>query len=421
MKFTLDSTNGSLNIAGELFIPSAITLTIEDGIVTTQPTGMITLGVDENHNNSGKIILGTNANFATGSTLNVNINIPLDELLKMSGDEIQAILSQALGSAVSSVDIGNGSNAEYSYIKDANGKIIGVRPNSSAFDTYLGVRQANAHIAHSVMDSVHERNAALRTGAHSDDFWVNMRGGKSDINSKYGTASLKSQYYQLGYDWDLSDSDSARAIGVYVSKINGSVTQQTARSDIDSGYDFGVYGLREYTDGSYLSLVGRYGQMKNIMSVDSRRSQWKDKGYALSAEVGKRLETDKAWQLEPYMQLTYQGIEDTGLNTGFTDIRLDKSDLLDGKLGIRFIKEDKERENDTIFAGLSYRKGLRGSYKAGLSSMGLTKMDNDGDAVELMLGMNHQLSEYCIANVHAKKEFGDYDGWSVQGTIEVSF
>lgn len=121
------------------------------------------------------------------------------------------------------------------------------------------------------------------------------------------------------------------------------------------------------------------------------------------------------------MQLTYQGIEDTGLNTGFTDIRLDKSDLLDSKLGIHFIKEDKERENDTIFAGLSYRKGLRGSYKAGLSSMGLTKMDNDGDAVELMLGMNHQLSEYCIANVHAKKEFGDYDGWSVQGTIEVSF
>lgn len=214
MKFTLDSTNGSLNIAGELFIPSAITLTIEDGTVSTQPTGMITLGVDNNHSNPGKIVLKNNANFAADATLNVNINLSLDELLKMSGDEIQAILSQALGSAVSSVDIGNGSNAEYSYIKDANGKIIGVRPNSSAFDTYLGIRQANAHIAHSVMDSVHERNAALRTGAHSDDFWVNMRGGKSDINSKYGTASLKSQYYQLRYDWDLSDSDSARAVGV---------------------------------------------------------------------------------------------------------------------------------------------------------------------------------------------------------------
>lgn len=200
MKFTLDSTNGSLNIAGELFIPSAITLTIEDGTVSTQPTGMITLGVDNNHSNPGKIVLKNNANFAADATLNVNINLSLDELLKMSGDEIQAILSQALGSAVSSVDIGNGSNAEYSYIKDANGKIIGVRPNSSAFDTYLGIRQANAHIAHSVMDSVHERNAALRTGAHSDDFWVNMRGGKSDINSKYGTASLKSQYYQLRYD-----------------------------------------------------------------------------------------------------------------------------------------------------------------------------------------------------------------------------
>lgn len=421
--------NGMLNLSGELKIVTGAELTLENTTLVSQNTGMVTVGAKKDGStiSVGKLNMAANSDFADNH-MNLNIGLPIDVIKNLSAAEINDIIEQSLaptianGLDLNSLDISNGTNAEYQYIKDASGKIVDVKLNDTYLGFYTGVRQANAYIAKNMIGNIHDRNTALRSGEKANDFWVNIRGGKTDIDNQYGKAEVKNQYYQLGYDWDVSSGDDKAVVGVYFSKIYGDITQYSIKSDIDNAYDFGIYGMKEFSNGTYLGLVSRYGQTKNSAKIDDRKVDWKDKGYALSAEFGKRMAQPNGWSMEPYMQLTYNHLSDADLNTGNTDVTLEGSNLLDGKVGVRFIKQEQENQNNNIYAGISYARGLSGDFKMNSrSGMNMTKMDNDTNSFELALGMNRQISKCSTVNLNAKKEFGDYDGWSVQGMVNVNF
>lgn len=416
--------NGVLSLSGELKIMTGAELTLENTTLISHDTGMVTVGAEKNGStfHVGKLNMAANSDFADNH-VNLNIDLPIDQIKNLSADELNNIIETALTPAVASnLDISNGTNAEYQYIKDDTGRIIDVKLNDTYLGFYTGVRQANAYIAKSMIENIHDRNAALRSGAKADDFWVNIRGGKTDIDNKYGKAEVKNQYYQLGYDWDVSSGNDKAVIGVYFSKIYGDITQYSIKSDIDNAYDFGIYGMKEFHNGTYLGLVSRYGQTKNAAKIDDRKVDWKDKGYALSAEFGKRMAQKNGWMLEPYMQLTYNHLSDADLNTGNTDVSLEGTNLMDGKIGVRFVKQDQENQNNNIYAGIAYARGLSGDFKmSSRSGTNMTEMDNDTNSFELALGMNRQISKFSTVNLNAKKEFGDYDGWGVQGMLNVAF
>lgn len=421
--------NGVLNLSGELKIMTGAELTLANTTLVSNDTGMVTVGAEKNGAafTVGTLNMAANSNFAD-QHVNLNIGLPIDEIKNLSADEINTIIETALaptaanGLDIGSLNISNGTNAEYQYIKDDAGKIVDVKLNDTYLGFYTGVRQANAYITQQMLENIHDRNASLRGGAKTDDFWVNLRGGSTDVENSYGEAEVKNQYYQLGYDWDVSADDNKAVVGVYFSKIYGDITQYNIKSDIDNAYDFGIYGMKEFSNGNYLGLVGRYGQTKNTAKIDDRNVDWKDKGYGLSAEFGKRMQQKSGWMLEPYMQLSYHHLSDADLNTGSTDAVLEGSNLLDGRIGVRFIQQEKANPQNTVYGGLSYVKGLSGDFK--MKSKGGLHMidtDNDAGAFEVMLGVNRQLSQCSTINLNVKKEFGDYDGWGVQGTVNVAF
>lgn len=423
-RFSLRSArvaNGVLNLSGELKITTGTEMTLENTTLVSHDTGMVTVGAKKD-SSVGKLNMGATSDFADNH-VNLNIGLPIDEIISLSAEELNDIIEKALTPAVASgLNIGNGKNAEYQYVKDANGKIVGTKLNDAYFGFYTGARQANVYIAKNMIGNIHDRNTALRSGAKADDFWVNISGGETDIDNDYGKAEVKNQYYQLGYDWDVSSGDDKAAVGVYFSKIYGDIKQYDIKSDIDNSYDFGIYGMKEFSNGTYIGLVSRYGQMKIGAKINDRKVDWKDKGYALSAEFGKRLEQPNGWLLEPYMQLTYNHLSDANLNTGNTDAILEGTNLLDGKIGIRVVKQEQENQNNNLYAGISYTRGLSGDFKMNSrSGMNMTEMDNDTNSFELALGMNRQISKCSTVNLNAKKEFGDYDGWSVQGMLNVNF
>lgn len=412
--------NGTLNLSGELKIAAGANLTLENTTLVSHATGMVTVGVKDN--SVGTLDMAANSAFS-GNRLNLNIDLPIDQIKNLTAAEINKIIEDALTPAVANrLTISNGTNAEYQYVKDASGKIVDIKLNTTYLGFYTGVRQANAYIAQSMIGNLHDRNTAFRSGEKADDFWINIRGGKTDIDHNYGKTEVKNQYYQLGYDWDVSSSDSKAIVGVYFSKIYGDITQNALKSDIDNAYDLGIYGMKEFNNGAYLGLVSRYGQTKNTAKIDDRKVDWKDKGYALSTEFGQRFAQKNGWTLEPYVQLTYNHLANADLNTGNTDISLEGSNLFDGKMGVRFIRQEQENPNNNLYAGISYARGLSGDFKMkSRDGMSMTEMDNDTNSFEFALGMNRQISKCSTINFQAKKEFGDYDGWNVQGMLNVNF
>ena len=417
-------TNGMLNLSGELKIMMGADLTLENTTLVSHDTGMVTVGAKKDGStfSVSKLNMAATSDFAD-SHVNLNIDLPIDEIKNLSAEELNDIIEKALTSTVASgLDIGNGANAEYQYIKDATGKITDIKLNDTYLGFYTGIRQANAYIAQHMIENIHDRNASLRGGAKTDDFWVNIRGGSTDIDNRYGKAEVKNQYYQLGYDWDVSTDANKAMIGVYFSKIYGDITQYNIKSDIDNAYDFGIYGMKEFSNGNYIGLVGRYGQTENSARIDEREVDWKDKGYALSAEFGKRMEQKSGWMLEPYMQLTYNHLSDAELNTGSTDAVLEGASLLDGRIGVRFIQQEKANPKNMVYGGLAYVKGLSGDFKMkSKGGLDMADIDNDANAFEITVGINRQISQSSTLNLNAKKELGDYDGWSLQGMVNVAF
>ena len=66
-------------------------------------------------------------------------------------------------------------------------------------------------------------------------------------------------------------------------------------------------------------------------------------------------------------------------------------------------------------------KNPNSRYSILIGGIGLIENKNDGNALEIALGLNRQVSKDATVNLDVKKEFGDYDGWNVQGMVNVKF
>ena len=429
-RMTLSAVNGNFNVNGEVNLAQGATLTMQNGTITTAGKGAFISAVDKtNFANSGKVQWGTGASVAGDLHFGFS-NITSAELADMGKTDEFSNLLQTVADTDNLSDEQSITNAEggltaFTTKKTASGLVVTEAPHTSARGVgyYTGVRQGNAYINHNIVATIHEHTAGLRNGESTNEFWAGIRGGSTDVETRFGEAEVKSQYYQLGYDWNVSTDKQKAAIGLYFTKIAGDSTQNGFKNDFDSAYDFGIYGTKEFSGGNYVSLIGRYGQIGNSLRTDVQTTDWKDKGYGLSMEFGNRSMQANGLMLEPYIQLNYNHYSAVDFTVGADTVGLDSSAMLDGKLGLRLIKQAGDNPNNTIFGGIAYTRGLSGDFslKDRTNGENLGGVDHDANSLELSVGINRQLSQSSTLNLNAKKEFGDYKGWSVEGMVNVAF
>lgn len=243
------------------------------------------------------------------------------------------------------------------------------------------------------------------------NLWASIKHGDTDIDGD-DVANVKYNYYQIGYDHQVGDST---YIGAFVGTTTGDVTVNGMKSDIDSAWDFGLYGTRLLPQGQYFNLVGKYGKMTNKF----RTAEWDNKGYNVALEYGQKVQQPAGFTITPYVQLVYDHASDSTVSGVYVPMALDSSDAWSAKIGAKFENEDAHGNN--IYGGIAYSKGIGGSYSSMVNDIRLPDVDNDLGVIFVNLGVQHKLSDSSYFDLRVEKEMLDYDGWNVQGVVNFAF
>lgn len=183
-------------------------------------------------------------------------------------------------------------------------------------------------------DEMHQRMGELRSSKGEAGIWARMKRGES----KYGDMDIKNQYstYQLGYDEKVGDSN--WYIGGAISRTEGKSSFATGSGENQSS-GFTVYGTYVADDGQYVDLSAKYARLDNEFDVFGRSGiestgDYRNNGYAFSAEYGKRIEAGNDFWIEPQVQLTYGHLSSANYTTS-RDVRVtqDAMDSVVGRLG----------------------------------------------------------------------------------------
>lgn len=148
-------------------------------------------------------------------------------------------------------------------------------------------------------DEMHQRMGELRSSNGEAGIWARMKRGES----KYGDMDIKNQYstYQLGYDEKVGDSN--WYIGGAISRTEGKSSFATGSGENQST-GFTLYGTYVADDGQYVDLSAKYARFDNEFDVFGRSGiestgDYRNNGYAFSAEYGKRIEAGNDFWVEP--------------------------------------------------------------------------------------------------------------------------
>ena len=183
-------------------------------------------------------------------------------------------------------------------------------------------------------DEMHQRMGELRSSNGEAGIWARMKRGES----KYGDMDIKNQYstYQLGYDEKVGDSN--WYIGGAISRTEGKSSFATGSGENQST-GFTIYGTYVADDGQYVDLSAKYARLDNEFDVFGRSGiestgDYRNNGYAFSAEYGKRIEAGNDFWVEPQVQLTYGHLSSANYTTS-RDVRVtqDAMDSVVGRLG----------------------------------------------------------------------------------------
>lgn len=164
-------------------------------------------------------------------------------------------------------------------------------------------------------DEMHQRMGELRSSTGEAGIWARMKRGESesgdlDITNQYNT-------YQLGYDEKVGDSN--WYIGGAISRTEGKSSFSNGSGE-NKSTGFTVYGTYVGDDGQYVDLSAKYARLDNEFDVFGRdgiesTGDYRNNGYAFSAEYGKRIEAGNEFWVEPQVQLTYGHLSSANYTT----------------------------------------------------------------------------------------------------------
>lgn len=256
-------------------------------------------------------------------------------------------------------------------------------------------------------DEMHQRMGELRSSNGEAGIWARMKRGES----KYGDMDIKNQYstYQLGYDEKVGDSN--WYIGGAISRTEGKSSFATGSGENQST-GFTVYGTYVADDGQYVDLSAKYARLDNEFDVFGRSGiestgDYRNNGYAFSAEYGKRIEAGNDFWIEPQVQLTYGHLSSANYTTS-RDVRVTQ-DAMDSVVGRLGFAAGKDIGAGNVYVKASYLYDFDGDTNVKMTdgkNSAVYEQDLGGGWFEVGIGTNINLSETSHLYFDVEKTYG---------------
>lgn len=256
-------------------------------------------------------------------------------------------------------------------------------------------------------DEMHQRMGELRSSNGEAGIWARMKRGES----KYGDMDIKNQYstYQLGYDEKVGDSN--WYIGGAISRTEGKSSFATGSGENQST-GFTVYGTYVADDGQYVDLSAKYARLDNEFDVFGRSGiestgDYRNNGYAFSAEYGKRIEAGNDFWVEPQVQLTYGHLSSANYTTS-RDVRVTQ-DAMDSVVGSLGFAAGKDIGAGNVYVKASYLYDFDGDTNVKMTdgqNSAVYDQDLGGGWFEVGIGTNINLSETSHLYFDVEKTYG---------------
>lgn len=394
---TLNGNNSSIINEGKMNIGTLIgennNITV-DGLVEAQ------VKIDTNKS-AGLQVTGTSE--ATDNFDQNNILGSLQDLADTveitNGNQLNNVVAEEgkiFGEITAEVDA-NGNVVAGSVIE--NGNIANEGITELANVAFMAWRAEN--------DEMHQRMGELRSSNGEAGIWARMKRGES----KYGDMDIKNQYstYQLGYDEKVGDSN--WYIGGAISRTEGKSSFATGSGENQST-GFTVYGTYVADDGQYVDLSAKYARLDNEFDVFGRSGiestgDYRNNGYAFSAEYGKRIEAGNDFWVEPQVQLTYGHLSSANYTTS-RNVRVTQ-DAMDSVVGRLGFAAGKDIGAGNVYVKASYLYDFDGDTNVKMTdgqNSAVYDQDLGGGWFEVGIGTNINLSETSHLYFDVEKTYG---------------
>lgn len=381
-KLTINTVSGDgLNI---------VTEAVADGLITIT-----------NNKNANVQVTGTSA--ATDNFDRNNLVGSLQQLADTveitSGNQLDSVLAQESGII-----------GETTALVDEYGNIIANTVIEKGHIANEGITEL-ANVAFMAWraenDEMHQRIGELRSSNGEAGIWARMKRGES----KYGDMDIKNQYstYQLGYDEKVGDSN--WYIGGAISRTEGKSSFATGSGENQST-GFTVYGTYVADDGQYVDLSAKYARLDNEFDVFGRSGiestgDYRNNGYAFSAEYGKRIEAGNDFWIEPQVQLTYGHLSSANYTTS-RGVRA-AQDAMDSVVGRLGFAAGKDIGAGNVYVKASYLYDFDGETSVSMTdgkNSAVYDQDLGGGWFEVGIGTNINLSETSHLYFDVEKTYG---------------
>ena len=381
-----EMNNGLINLEGENQEVNVTTLTGSNGTVAVNSLNS-TVNVS-NNSNTGLTISGSSNVTNSFDENNISKGMQdLAEVMNITNGEKQITVTAAEGDIL----------GEITALTDENGDIVinSVKQGENVKNAGVSELANVAFMAwRAENDEMHQRMGELRSSTGEAGIWARMKRGESesgdlDITNQYNT-------YQLGYDEKVGDSN--WYLGGAISRTEGKSSFSNGSGENQST-GFTVYGTYVGDDGQYVDLSAKYARLDNEFDVFDRagmevNGDYRNNGYAFSAEYGKRIEAGNDFWVEPQVQLTYGHLSSANYTTS-NDVKAaqDAMDSLVGRVGLA---AGKDINAGNVYVKASYLYDFDGDTSVTMTKNGQSatyEQDLGGGWFEFGIGTNINLSE----------------------------
>lgn len=265
---------------------------------------------------------------------------------------------------------GNGGTANDWYLiseyqKPATPTVPIYRPGTA---NYVASQTANAEQGFDDLSTLHQRISEQRgvrqsTTQENSPLWARTYyDNDNNKGDRFGYGQHISGI-QVGYELKkrVLEDGTKEGSGVELHYSRGSsnftdskrtlvnLQEQTGSMKADS-VGIGGYYTRMKTNGNYVDLVGQVSRLHNRFE-DSYADTSTQNGWrlGLSAEVGRAINHNNGWTVEPQAQLSYLNSSYSGFNDSISRIDSYHTASLRGRLGVRIYKEPVEANGKQVY------------------------------------------------------------------------
>ena len=292
-----------------------------------------------------------------------------------------------------------------------------------------GVRSAATTSMHSWRDNMQDTYTGADL-ADADGIFAKALGGKTSSDVKGVKDDNTYRGVQVGYDKALANGWHA---GVAFDYRDGDSNYLLGGKGDNQLYSFGVYGVKNFEDQSYLRVAAKAGRVENEYDVYNEirslklHGDYKANAYGLTMEYGKTFGTEASY-FTPKAQLTWSqvGSKNYTAHTPKDSMRIDQDaySSLVARFGVEAgAKSEKGRVYVGLYGAHEFNGDITASYFAKDGGTKHTSFDGSDTWMEMSIGGSYDLSDNCHIYADFAKDFGgDFERkWKASAGLRFEF